>query len=144
MLIAAIIDSLPPRLPHPPMPRAATTTTALFSPPPRPETCSSTSYCPLAAISSIHPFSLGPHLILPLQLPSPTEEVAAAAFAAYSTGLAVNSDSCAQQTQVTSFCNHLAISVVCFLVDPAQSTVEGYMGEELDNLIKDLLAHVQY
>ena len=121
-LITATISS-----PHPPMPKAATTTTALFSPPPRPKTCSSTSYCPLAVTSSILPFSLGPHLILLLQLPSCTEEIAAA-FAAYSTGLALNSDYCAQQTQVTSFYNHLAISVVCFLLDPALEYSGGIHG----------------
>lgn len=108
----------PTSSPHPPVPRAATTTEALFSPPPRPETCSSTSYCPLAAISFILPFSQGPYLILLLQLPSPAE-VIAAAFAVESTGLALNSDYCAQQTQVTSFYALLAIFVVCFLVDPA-------------------------
>lgn len=46
-------------VPHPPIPRAAATTTALLSPAPRLDTCSSTSCCPLAAISSpsalLHP-----------------------------------------------------------------------------------------
>lgn len=46
------------------------------------------------------PFSLGPHLILFLHLPSPAEEIADA-FAAASAGLVLNSDYCAQQTNMS-------------------------------------------
>jgi len=122
-----LIDATVSSSPHPPMPRAATTTTALFSPPPRPQMSSSASYCPLAAISSVLPFSLGPRLILLLQLPSPAEEIATA-LAAYCTGLTLNLNYCVQQTQVTPFYNHLAVSVARFLVDLALEYSGGIHG----------------